>query len=65
MSQDKGWLTALGEQEIEMIREYGRDHMAAKAARKAWTEAYEAVLNIRRNYYLPSYVRDANLPQDR
>lgn len=58
MFEDKGWLTALGEQELEMVREYGRDHMAAKAARKAWTEAYHQVLDIRTCYWLPSYQKE-------
>ena len=57
LNQQKGWLTVLGEQELEVIREYGRDHAASKVARKAWTEAYEIVLNIRRNYCLPSHDR--------
>lgn len=58
MSNQKGWLTALGEEELNLVKSMGYDHQEVKAARRRWTEAYETVLNIRRCYGLPSHIRE-------
>lgn len=50
MNYTKAWLTVIGREELEAIKEHGWDSSYAEAKRQAFKEAYEAVKHIRKCY---------------
>ena len=50
MNYTKAWLTSLGREELEAVKEHGWDSSRAEAKRQAFKEAYEAVRHVRKCY---------------
>ena len=50
----KGWLTSLGEYELELTKKYGFDHPKTEAVRRKFAEAYKQVQAIRQAYNNPN-----------
>jgi len=56
-SDNKAWLTVIGEYERDLIKQKGRDHYQVKEVSRIWEQAYQQVLAIRQCYFRPSHVK--------
>ena len=50
MNHSKAWLTAIGYEEMAIVREHGWDSPGAVAKREEFKAAYQAVKHIRKCY---------------
>ena len=65
LNQQKGWLTVLGEQELEVIRGMAETTQHTKQLARLGRRPTRSSSTSSQNYYLPSYDRTSPAVKDR